>query len=52
MPASFINCVKQGGRVKTIKGKNKKYGLEKGQYRYICFLDKKMYLGEIKTKKK
>jgi len=48
MPVAFEACVAAGGRVRTVKGK--KYGCSKGQYRHVCFLKGKSYLGEIKTK--
>lgn len=49
MPAAFENCVKNKGRVRTISGPSKKYGLGKNQYVHICFLKGKSYLGEKKT---
>ena len=45
MPKAFEDCVKNGGRVRTVKrGGNK--------YQHICFINGKSYAGEIKTKKK
>ncbi len=45
MPIGFERCVKNGGKVRTIKlGGNK--------YRHICTLNGKTYQGHIKTKKK
>lgn len=44
MPKAFDNCVKNGGRVRTIK-------LTGGKYRRICYLNGKSYLGHVKTKK-
>jgi len=45
MPAGFDRCVKNGGRVRTIKrGKDK--------YQHICYLHGSSYAGEVKTKKK
>lgn len=45
MPKAFDDCVKNGGRVRTIKhGKDK--------YQHICFINGKSYAGEVKTKKK
>lgn len=51
MPESFDRCVENGGRVRTISGPNKKYGLKKGEYRKICFIDNSAFMGH-KTKKK
>ena len=52
MPKAFEDCVKKGGRVRTLTGPDKKFGLRKGQYRHICYLGKNSYMGHIKTKKK
>ena len=44
MPKAFTNCIKKGGKVRTVElGKNK--------YRYICILNGKPYAGEVHTKK-
>lgn len=45
MPAAFLKCVKQGGRVRTKR-------LSGGRYIHICFINGKSYAGEVKTKKK
>lgn len=47
MPASFTNCVKKGGQVKTLTINKKK-----GTYMHICYLKGKSYPGEVKTKQK
>jgi len=44
MPADFDKCVKEGGRVRTMKVKG-------GRYMHICFLNGKSYSGEVKKKK-
>ena len=44
MPAAFLRCVKNGGRVRTKK-------LSGNRYMHICFLNGKSYAGEVKTKK-
>jgi len=55
MPADFEACVKRGGRVRTVSGPNKKFGLKAGEYVNFCF-DKgkggKSFRGEVKTKQK
>lgn len=45
MPADFDKCVKEGGRVRTLK-------VGKDRYMHICY-DKagKSHAGEVKTKK-
>ena len=44
MPKDFDNCVKRGGRVRTIKPKGK----DSSVYMHVCYLGKKSYAGEIK----
>lgn len=44
MPAGFERCVKQGGRVRTIKPKP-------GRYLHVCYLGGKSYRGEVKHTK-
>jgi len=50
MPADFTKCISDGGRVRTISGPNKKFGLSKQQYVAFCFKDGKSFRGETKTK--
>lgn len=45
MPAAFDNCIKNGGRVRTI-------AVSKGRYLHVCWLNGKAYQGEVKKKKK
>ena len=45
MPKAFEECVKSGGRVRTMN-------LKGGRYMYVCFKDGKSYAGEVHTKKK
>jgi len=45
MPAGFLRCVRNGGRVRTKK-------LPNGRYIHICYLKGKSYSGEVKKKKK
>jgi hypothetical protein len=55
MPKAFDNCIKNGGKVRTITGNNpanrKRFGITKSQFIKVCFLDRKMFLGEKKFKK-
>ena len=44
MPAEFLKCVKNGGKVRTKK-------LKDGYYMPICFIGGKSYAGEVKKKK-
>jgi hypothetical protein len=46
MPAAFTNCVKKGGKVRTIQINKKK-----GTYMHVCYLKGKSYPGEVKKKK-
>ena len=50
MPATFDRAVKAGGRVRTITGPNKQFGLGKGEYLHVVFRDGKMIRGEVKKK--
>lgn len=50
MPKEYLDCIRRGGRVRTISGPNIMFNLKKGEYRHICFLDGKMSLGEKKQK--
>ncbi len=45
MPKAFLDCVAEGGRVRTKQ-------LSGGHYIHICFKDGKSYAGEVKTKEK
>ena len=44
MPAGFEKCVKEGGRVRTIK-------LKGGRYMRICYLNGKSHAGEVRKAK-
>lgn len=44
MPKDFDECVKGGGRVRTIK-------VGKDKYMHICYLNGKSHAGEIHEKK-
>lgn len=45
MPKAFDDCVKGGGRVRTISGPNKKFGLGKNEYVKVCFNKSGMHRG-------
>ena len=51
-PAAFEKCVAQKGRVRTITGPSKQFGVPEGSYLHVCFIPgtKKMIRGEVKTK--
>ena len=46
MPAAFTNCVKKGGKVRTVQINKKK-----GTYMHVCYLKGKSYPGEVRKKK-
>jgi len=52
MPADFDKCVKDGGKVRTVKGPNKEHGLKEGETVAYCIIEKdgkeKSFRGEIK----
>ena len=51
MPQGFDRCQKMKGRMRTVSGPNKRFGLEANQYMHICFDSKgNMHRGEIKHK--
>jgi len=52
MPAAFDKCVAEKGRVRTIPGPTKQFGVPAGSYLHVCFQGKKMVRGEVKTKEK
>lgn len=45
MPKEFDECVKKGGKVRTIS-------LPGGRYVHVCYLNGKSYRGHVKTRKK
>lgn len=51
IPKAFEDCVKRGGKVRTVSGPSKKHGLEKNEYVKYCSIDGKTYRGEVKKKK-
>jgi len=51
MGKSFLKCVRRGGQVRTIEGKNKHFEVPEGQYRRICMLNDKTHKGRLKLKK-
>jgi hypothetical protein len=55
VPKDFDDCVKNGGRVRTITGGTpggKKLGLKPGQYCHVCFDNKGMHIGHRKQRNK
>ncbi|MCK9520694.1 MAG: hypothetical protein M0R74_16975 [Dehalococcoidia bacterium] len=46
MPRDFEVCVKKGGKVKRIAGPNDQFGLKKGEYMNVCFINNEMFRGE------
>ena len=42
MPKAFRECVKKGGKVRTVKP-------NKNQYMHVCYWNGKSYPGEVKT---
>lgn len=50
MPAGFDNCRAKGGRIVTVTGPDKRYGLKKGEYKHVCILKGEFHQGETKVK--
>lgn len=51
MPASFDKCKANGGRIRTISGPNKEFGVPAGSYMHICAVGNEVHRGEVKKKK-
>ncbi len=50
MPKAFEDCAADG-KVRTISGPSKKFGIKAGEYLHVCFNSKKeMFRGEVKNK--
>jgi len=52
MSKSFLKCVRRGGEVRTITGKNKHFEVPEGHYRRICMINDKTLKGPLKQNKK
>lgn len=52
MPAGFNKCVRDKGRIRTVKGPNKKHGLKAGEYVKFCYINGKSYRGHKHKNKK
>jgi len=52
MPAGFDNCVKQGGKVRTVTGPHKKMEYPQEAMFMSAFLKVKVHRGEVKQKQK
>lgn len=51
MPRAFDRCRKNKGRIRTISGPSKRWGLAKGEYLRICIDGKgNVHRGEVKKK--
>lgn len=48
MPKSFDKCVRRGGEVVTIQGKNTYFEVPEGHYRRICTIKDKTNKGPLK----
>lgn len=51
MPRGFNQCVKRGGRVRTVTGPDDEHGLGKDEYLHYCVINGESYRGEVKKKK-
>lgn len=52
MPEAFDKCKKAGGRIRTVSGPNKQFGLAEGEYVHVCFKDGQSHPGYKKKKHK
>jgi len=51
MSKAFEKCVRRGGEIKKIDGKNNHFEIPDGHYRRICVLKDKTHKGPLKQKK-
>ena len=51
MPKGFEVCQRNGGRIRTVSGPDKQFGLGEGEYMPVCYLNGEAHLGEIHKKK-
>ena len=51
MPAAFDKCRAAGGRIVTVTGPDKKYGVKAGEYVHVCILKGQFFRGKTKQKK-
>lgn len=47
MPEQFNRCVRNGGRVRRVRGPSKQHGLGPREYQNFCFIKGQSYAGEI-----
>lgn len=52
MPKAFDDCVKAGGKVRSVSGPSKRWGLKQGEYVHICFQNGEAHRGHTKSKKR
>ena len=52
MPEAFEECRKRGGKVRTVLGPSKQFGLKADEYVHLCILGKQVVRGEVKKKEK
>lgn len=52
MPKEFLDCIKAGGKVRTVSGPSEKHGLGKDEYVRYCTHDGKTHRGEVRKKAK
>jgi len=41
MPKAFLECIRKGGKIRTMK-------IDESHYMHVCWLNGKSYAGEIK----
>ena len=52
MPKAFDAAVHAGGKVRTISGPDKRFGLHAGEYMHVVWHKGKMIRGDVKKKNK
>ena len=51
MGKAFEKCLRRGGEVNMVEGKNVHFEIPEGHYRRICTLKEKTHKGPLKQKK-
>jgi len=51
MPADFVSCARNKGKIRRFSGPNKKFGLKAGEWVNICWDSKGSHRGETHKKK-
>ncbi len=51
MSKAFLKCVRRGGIISKVKGKNTHFDVPENHYRRICIINEKTHKGPLKQVK-